>query len=75
MKNPKIGDIVEMDYQQNVSYVKGFSHEMDMQKKNRLIFIHHEWDSQKHKWLSVARERLRYVGRKMKSKLKAVGGE
>ena len=68
MRNPKIGDIVEMDYQQNIAYVKGFSRKRDSQGKNRLVLIHHEWDSQKHEWLSVARERLRYVGKKMEVK-------
>ena len=60
----EVGDIVEMDYQKNVAYVKGFSKERAGDRK-RLVYIHPEWESQLH-WLAVARQRLRLVEKRSK---------
>lgn len=60
---PKRGDIVEMDYQKSVSYIKGFSNSDKADDGQRLVLIHHEWDSHRREWLGVARQRLRFIGR------------
>ncbi len=58
----KKGDIVEIDYQKSVAYVKGYCNEK-ADDGQRLIYIHYEFDSEKRKWLPVARQRLRFIGR------------
>ena len=63
----EVGDIVEMNYQKKVAYVKGFCSKKVGDFK-RLVFIHRDWDSQRREWLLVARQRLRLV-EKVKSKI------